>query len=251
MKFDVSGAPHALASNSVTRVMATVLFALLPAAAVHLWLFGPGLLVNVLIASVTAVLAEAACLRVRGRDVKPALRDLSAVLCAVLLAFCLPPLTPWWVTVTATGFAIIVAKQIYGGLGANLFNPAMAGYVVALVSFPEAMTRWPPVGHDVGVWDSVRPILTGAPGVLTWDALTMATPLDHLRTELSQMRMMSEILADDASSGRSGWLAFQLATLVGGLVLLWRKVIRWHLPVATLLGVALAQLLWMRKKSRD
>ena len=242
MKFNVAPAPHAASTNSVTRVMGTVLLALIPAGAVHVWLFGPALLLNILIASVTAIVAEAACLGLRRRPVVPALRDLSAILCAVLLAFCLPPLTPWWITVTATLFAIVVAKQVYGGLGANLFNPAMAGYVVALVSFPEAMTRWPPVSYDaaaLGLWDSLRPILTGTPGTLTWDAMTMATPLDHLRTELGQMRMMSEIMQSDAYSGLGGWQLFSLAALWGGCVLLWRKVIRWHLPVATLAGVAL------------
>ncbi|MFK8016277.1 MAG: RnfABCDGE type electron transport complex subunit D [Gammaproteobacteria bacterium] len=237
MKFDVGAAPHAAASNGVSRVMGTVLLALLPAAGVHVWLFGPGLLVNILIASATAVVAEAACLRARGRAVAPALSDLSAVLCAVLLAFCLPPLAPWWVTVTATAFAIVVAKQIYGGLGANLFNPAMAGYVVALVSFPEALTRWPSPALDLSLWESIRPILTGAAGTVGWDALTSATPLDHMRSELGQMRMMSEILASETAGRRGGWLTFQIAALVGGGVLLWRRVIRWHLPVATLAGV--------------
>lgn len=234
---NVAPAPHARAPRTVTVVMGWVLLALLPAAAVHLWLFGPGLIVNLFIATVTALLAEALCLRARGRAVAPALNDLSAVLCAALLAFCLPPLTPWWVTITAAAFAIIVGKQAYGGLGRNLFNPAMVGYAVVLVSFPEAMTRWPsPGGDTLSLMQSLSAIATGTPGDLGWDAVTMATPLDQLRVELGRMRMLSEIMSAGLA-GRQGWWLFQAAVLLGGLGLMWLKIIRWQLPVALLGGV--------------
>ena len=242
MKFDVAPAPHARPTRTLRQVMGLVLLALIPAALVHVWMFGPGLIINALIATLTAVAAEAACLRLRGRAYEPAVADLSAVLCAVLLAFCLPPLTPWYVTATGAAFAIVVAKQVYGGLGANLFNPAMAGYLVVLVSFPEAMTRWPALGDGNALsWlDSARLILIGAPPSTTWDAVTMATPLDQVRIELSQMRMLSEVLAGDALPGRGAWLAFQIAAAAGGVALLSLGIIRWQLPVATLAGVIVA-----------
>ena len=234
---NVTPAPHARAPRTVTVVMGWVLLALLPAAFIHVWLFGAGLIVNALIATFTATLAEALCLRARGRAVAPALNDLSAVLCAVLLAFCLPPLTPWWVTVTAATFAIVVGKQAYGGLGRNLFNPAMVGYAVALVSFPEAMTRWPAPGGDVlSIGQSLSAIATGMPGDLGWDAVTMATPLDQLRIELGQMRMLSEIMSGDMA-GRQSWWLFQAAVVLGGLGLMGLKIVRWQLPIALLVGV--------------
>lgn len=244
MKFETAAPPHTPAVTSVAKVMQKVLLALLPAAAVHVSMFGPGLLINALIAVFTALACEYAFLRARGKAPMPALRDYSAVVMAVLLAFALPPLTPWWVTASAAAFAIIFAKQLYGGLGFNLFNPAMAGYVAVLISFPEAMTRWPAVNwvdgaQAVGWLDTLRMIATGRPPAADWDVITMATPLDQVRNELGAMRMLSEVVAADNLHGRTAWLAFQAAVLAGGAALLALRVIRWQIPVATLAGVVL------------
>jgi electron transport complex protein RnfD len=113
--------------------MLRVLLALCPATLAHIWFFGPGLAFNMAIAVTACVGGEALILRLRQRPVGPALGDLSAVVTGVLLAFCLPPLTPWWITVCGGVFAIVFAKQLYGGLGFNPFNPAMAGYAVVLI----------------------------------------------------------------------------------------------------------------------
>jgi Na+-translocating ferredoxin:NAD+ oxidoreductase subunit D len=178
----------------------------------------------------------------------PQLLDLSALVSAVLLAFCLPPLTPWWITATGAAFAILFAKQLYGGLGFNPFNPAMAGYVVLLISFPEAMTRWlPPLGESFGLaatsldpLQTLRFTLTGLlPDGVSWDAISGATPLDDLRTQLSMARTVEEVRAGplygQPRRARLGmdrrWIA------LGGLYLLWRKIIRWQIPVAVIVGV--------------
>ncbi len=243
MSFERAPAPHLPARNSVSRVMGLVCIALVPAAAVHVFLFGPGLLINALLAVATALACEGAVLRLRGRDAAAALRDNSALVLALLLAFALPPLCPWWVTVTATAFATVVAKQLYGGLGFNTFNPAMAGYAAALVSFPEAMTRWPvttlaPDGYAAPGWgQSLAAILTGRPPAgMDWDAMTMATPLDQVQVELGMRRMISEVMAPENLVGEAGWIALQLAIVAGGLALLYLRVIRWHIPVAVLAG---------------
>lgn len=240
MQFEIAPAPHAAPSTTVGKVMRRVLYVLVPAAAVHVAAFGPGLLVNALIAALTALVCEVAFVRARGRDVMAAIGDWSAVVMAVLLAFALPPLCPWYVTVLASAFAIVFAKQLYGGLGFNLFNPAMAGYAAVLISFPEAMTRWPPVswadGAAAPAWGAaLGMIFTGAPPAAGWDAVTMATPLDHVRSELGAGRMISEMTLH----GRDVWLALQGAIAAGGLVLWKLRVIRWHIPIATLAGVVL------------
>jgi electron transport complex protein RnfD len=149
--------------------MAEVLLALVPGVAALVWFFGWGVLINIAIAGITALVAEAVMLKLRGRPVMPNLGDLSALVTAVLLGLALPPTLPWWLTVLGVVFAIVIAKQLYGGLGYNPFNPAMAGYVLLLVSFPLEMTRWlppAPLAEQLpSFMDSLRLILTGAPPV--------------------------------------------------------------------------------------
>jgi Na+-translocating ferredoxin:NAD+ oxidoreductase subunit D len=202
--------------------------ALAPGVIAFFALFGPGVLINLALAITTAVVLEALCLRLRGRDFR-ALRDLSAVLTGALLALALPPGAPWWIPVLGSGFAVLLGKQLYGGLGYNPFNPAMVGYVVLLISFPVSMTAWP------------------APG-MAWaaDATSQATALDHVRTALTQGRTLSEILGDPGFEHGllRGWAIVSLAYLVGGLFLLQQKTIRWQIPVGMLLGLSLTALVF-------
>ena len=140
MRFEVAPAPHARAFVGVPLVMRRVLYALAPAAICYTWFFGYGLVINFAIAAVAAMAMEAAVLRLRGRGTRHALRDGSALVTAALLAFALPPLVPAWIPALGSVVAITLAKQLYGGLGKNLFNPAMVGYVFLLISFPVEMT---------------------------------------------------------------------------------------------------------------
>ncbi len=252
MQFATSSSPHLAAPQSVTRVMGMVLLALVPGTLAMLWYFGWGLLINLAIAVATAVAAEAAVLRLRGRAVGATLIDLSAVVTAWLLALALPPLLPWWQTVLGTAFAIVVAKQLFGGIGYNPFNPAMAGYVLLLVSFPVTMTRWLPPevvsGQMLSLADSLHVIFSGSPPPgQSWDAITSATPLDQMRTELSQKRMIEEIRQSPlwGDFGGRGWEWVGNWFLIGGLFLVWRRVISWRIP-ASMLGALLlmAGLFW-------
>jgi electron transport complex protein RnfD len=252
MQFSSNSSPHLSGPNSITRVMGLVLFALLPGTLAMLWYFGWGLLINLTIAITTAVVAEAAIMRLRRRDVRNTLIDLSAVVTAWLLALALPPLLPWWQTVVGAAFAIVMAKQLFGGIGYNPFNPAMAGYVLLLVSFPVTMTRWlPPAGISgdaLSLADSLYIIFSGAPPIgQTWDAISSATPLDQMRTELSQNRMISEIRQSPlwGDFGGRGWEWIGNWFLVGGLFLLWQRVINWRIPLSMLIALLLiAGLFW-------
>ncbi len=236
-------APTTHGNDSVTRIMAWVLVALVPGIAVHVWLFGPGILVTLALATFTAVAAETAMLKARGYPVQPFLADLSAVVTAWLLALSLPTPAPWWLIVTGTLAAIVVAKHLYGGLGQNIFNPAMVGYAVLIVSFPAQMTQWPgPVeltGAPLTLAQSAAAVFAGDLPRATLDAVTMATPLDTLRTGLLQQYTVDEIMTRPVFGHFGGtgfeWLAF--AFWLGGLILWARRIIGWHAPMAFLAGL--------------
>ena len=249
----IISSPHLHGPASVTRVMGRVILALLPGLVVYTWVFGPAVLIQVGLAVVVAVTAEAVLLRVRGRPLKPFLSDLSAVLTALLLALAIPPLVPWWLTVVGVLFAIIIAKHLYGGLGYNPFNPAMVGFVVLLISFPVEMTRWPAAlglaGTAPDLADATRWIFTGTlPSGQDIDALSGATPLDSVKTALAQGSDYSAASAGQLFGlvGGAGWEWIQAGFLMGGLFLLATRTIAWQIPAGLLAGLLLPALLaWM------
>jgi electron transport complex protein RnfD len=243
MPFATAPAPHVVAPSSVGRVMRQVLYALVPTVVLHIVFFGPGLLIQIVLGVAIALLCEAAALRLRGKPLPPFLLDGSAIITAVLLALCLPPLAPWWLIVSGVAFAILLAKHLFGGLGANPFNPAMVGYAVLLVSFPARLLQWLPPDvpgmqpADLSLTETLATILTGSPPArFTWDAITSPTPLDALRTDLALGMTMGEAHASALFStfGGKGWEWINLATLAGGIWLLALKIIRWQIPVAML-----------------
>ncbi|NND58695.1 MAG: RnfABCDGE type electron transport complex subunit D [Gammaproteobacteria bacterium] len=240
--FSTAPAPHILGADPVSRVMRDVLLGLVPVVIVYVIFFGVGVIVNILIAAIVCVGCEAAIMKMRNRDVQLYVGDLSALVCASLLALALPPVTPWYVTVTGSLFAIVVAKHLYGGLGFNTFNPAMVGYVVLLIAFPVPMADlWlSPVGDGPGIGATLAAIFTGSPPVAGWDAVTMATPLDRVQGDLARGMMMTEVMADPVmdSAVVSAWTWINIAALAGGIYLMFRGVVRWHIPVSVLLGLA-------------
>lgn len=250
MQFATGTSPHLPRPNSVHLVMRRVLTALVPGIVALTVVMGIGVITNLVLCTVSALLLEAASLWLRGRPVQSQLNDLSAVVTAWLLAIALPPLSPWWLILIASGFAIMVAKHLYGGLGYNPFNPAMVGYVVVLIAFPLELTSWvAPIGAggaDVGLWQSLQAIVGG--GAASLDGVTAATPLDIAKTELIRGRTLDEIRNGVAFGiiGGHGWEWANLAFLAGGLWLLWKRVIQWQIPVSMLAGLAaMAGLFWV------
>ncbi len=237
---------------STQGMMFRVILALLPAAAAYAWLFGWGVVINILLAVTVALACEAAMLTVRGRPLRPAITDGSAILTALLLVFALPPLAPWWLTTIGVAFAIVVAKHLYGGLGFNPFNPAMIGYVVLLVSFPRELTLWSlPAGlaaHTLDFGATLSYIFSGAlPANLSIDALTSATPLDVMRTQLGLGQTTGEIMTAQpvfGFVGGKGWIWINLLLLAGGVWLIYRRLINWHIPVALLGSLFVISLLF-------
>lgn len=241
--FDTAPAPHLPAPRrSVRTVMGLVLLALAPGVAAHAWFFGPGIGLQILLATGFALAFEALALRLRGRPLRPFLTDLSAPLTAVLFALCVPPLAPWWVAAIGMAAAILLAKHLYGGLGHNLFNPAMVGVAVVVLCFPREFTQWlAPAGLQgaavPGLADSLQAVLTGRlPPPWGWDALAQATPLDSLRTLAGQGATLAEIRGQPlfGDFGGRGWEWIANFYALGGLFLLWKRVIPWQVPVALL-----------------
>jgi Na+-translocating ferredoxin:NAD+ oxidoreductase subunit D len=250
---NLNRSPYITNAPTVSSMMLKVLLALVPGIAVYAWLFGGGILITITLATLTALLTEALMLKLRKRPVQPFLSDYSAVITAWLLALAIPPLAPWWLIVVGTAFAIIIAKQLYGGLGYNPFNPAMVGYAVLLISFPVIMTKWPAAlsiaETKLNFMDQFHYIFsTTLPTNITIDAVTSATPLDYLKTQLKLNQEMTTIQSSPifGALGSQGSEFIALAYLAGGLFLWQQRIITWHLPAAFLgsIGV-IAGVFWM------
>ncbi len=238
--------PHGAMGMTTNQVMRMVCYATIPGFLAQIYFFGWGSLIQLVLCIVVALVSEAIILSLREKPIRRTLGDGSALLTGLLLALSIPPLAPWWISVIGVAFAIIIVKQLYGGLGFNLFNPAMAGYVVLLISFPVAMTNWQPIQpllmHSMSLTDAVFVIFSGfsTEGYSTSqlkmfiDGTTMATPLDQFNTSLAQQLTASEILDFDiyGEYGGMGSQWVNLGYLLGGLWLLRMGVIRWHIPVA-------------------
>lgn len=243
-----ASSPFMFASNTVTRMMLWVVIALVPGIIAQVIFFGWGVLINASIAIASALLCEAFILYLRKRPITPSLLDGSAFVTALLLAIALPPLTPWWIPFVGTAFAIIIAKQLYGGLGYNPFNPAMVGYAMLLIAFPKEMTSWLlPLGlsqHAMSFSELLQYSFHGVLSTsLTLDAITGASPLDLLKTQTHLEKSIPMILQQSSqyfgSLAGVGWQWINLWFLVGGLVLIALRIISWHIPVAMLAALAI------------
>ncbi|OGS92677.1 MAG: electron transporter RnfD [Gallionellales bacterium GWA2_59_43] len=245
----IAHSPHAHAPISINKVMGTVLLALTPATLFGFWLYGWPAVNLWAVSLIAAIVGEAFVLRLQQRAIKPALMDGSGILTAWLLALSLPPYAPWWIAVLGSLFAVIIGKQVFGGLGQNVFNPAMAARVMLLISFPLEMTTWiAPSVQAPGLLDSLRITFQSQP----IDGMASASLLGHVKTEFTrgiglEQALLGHYAPLDALWGsRAGSLGETAAVLLllGGLFLIARRIITWHAPVAMLLGVALPALVF-------
>jgi electron transport complex protein RnfD len=243
MGFLKVSSPHAHGPMTTARVMRLVLLATIPGLLALTWFFGFGTLMNVLWASITAMAFEALALKWRKRPLGFYLNDCSALVTAFLLGIALPPAAPFWLIMVGTGFAILICKQLYGGMGYNPFNPAMAAYVMLLISFPVEMTRWmAPKGSFAG--DLLGPIdalrYCFGFGRDSIDAITMATPLDVLKQNNSLL--IDDLWSQSPQFGQFagiGWEWANMGFLLGGIYLLYRRVFTWHGPLSMLASLSL------------
>jgi len=245
--------PHVAGAASVQKVMLLVCIALLPGTLMGIWQFGWPALYLFLITLGSAVLFEAICLKIAGKKVSFYCMDLSALLTGWLLAMTLPPWAPWWIGVLGSFCAIVIGKQIFGGLGQNLFNPAMLARTILLVSFPLEMTTWiapKPFGSEAAPGPSEGWGITWN-GIPQLDAVSSASMLGHVRTELTRGENVPDILLSlyDPIASAVGTTAGSLGEtsailfLLGGLFLIFKRVISWHIPAAIISTVALLSLI--------
>lgn len=201
--FTLSSSPHIRSNNSIQSIMRDVVIALLPATFAGIYFFKLQAALVILTSVLSCICAEALWQKLTHRPIT--INDYSAVVTGLLLAFNVPPSLPLWMVVLGSFFAIIVVKQFFGGLGANIVNPALAGRAFLLASWPTAMTTW------------------------TIDGATSATTLAILKSGQGNLPTMF-----DAFIGHMGGCIGEtsaLALLIGGAYLLYRRVITWHIPV--------------------
>lgn len=226
MKLIFSTTPHIHTSRTVRGSMLHVIVALLPALACSLYFFGLPVLAVLCVSVAVCVLTEWVITRFMLRRATT-IGDLSAVLTGVLLAMNLPSNLPLWMVAAGAVMAVGIAKMAFGGLGCNIFNPALVGRVFLLISFPVAMTTWPLPDAGFGDADGV----TGAT-VLSLVKLGQLTP-----AELPGSDMLI------GSMGGSMGEVSALALLLGFVYLLAVRIIKWHIPVAIVAGLALVDIL--------
>lgn len=218
-KWIVSSSPHVHSGDSIQKNMLYVVLALLPAYLVALYYFGVGALAVSVIAIASCIGFEAFIQRFVLKT-KVSISDGSAALTGLLLAMNLPSNLPWWMVIIGSMAAIGLGKMCYGGLGNNLFNPALVGRVFLLISFPAAMTVWPvPEPFSMAYMD----------------AQTAATPLSFMKFDQMLPPILNTIVGNEG--GSMGEVS-AIALLLGGLFLMWKKVITWHIPVSILATVA-------------
>lgn len=215
--FVVSGTPHVRSKESIQSIMRDVIIALVPATAAGIYYFGINALILIIAAIVSAVAFEAICQKVMKKPVT--VSDLSAVVTGLLLAMNLPAAAPVWVAIVGSAFAIIFGKQLFGGLGQNFINPALAGRAFLLASYPTEMTTWSvPNGLEVA------------------DAATYATPLAQLKAGYLDASLGELMLGQ--CGGTIGETC-AIALIIGGVYLLYKHVISWKIPVIYIATVAI------------
>jgi electron transport complex protein RnfD len=215
-KLIVSPSPHLHKEESTSRIMWMVAFCLLPAGAAGVFIFGLSALRVILLGVISALLTEAAIQLLTKKKVT--LLDGSALITGLLLAYNLPPGVPFWIPVVGSFFSIAIGKQVFGGLGQNIFNPALAGRVFLMASWPKYMTTF-----------------TRA---LNYDAVTSATPLALLK----EGKVMEHISYLDLFLGKRGGCIGEvciLALLLGAALLFIKGYLSWHIPVTYILTVGL------------
>ena len=230
-KLTVSLSPHLHSHNSISRSMWNVIIALIPALAVARWTFGVDALWVIAVSVCACMLTE--WLIERFMFHRPCtLMNGSAIITGLLLAFNLPSILPWWMVVVGAVVAIGIGKMSFGGLGCNIWNPALVGRVFLLISFPAAMTTWP-AGVSSGLVH-----MSGASGA---DATTGATLLATLNESNGEIGMSSVDFMDMAIGHMNGSLGEvgSIAILIGLVYMLITKVITWHIPVSMIGSAAL------------
>ena len=222
--------------STVSMLMFTVILGLLPALFLQIGFFGYQILGNLFFGIGFALFLEAVCLKLRNYPIRPFIFDGSAFVTAWLLIISVPANIPIWTLLIGIFFSIVVAKHAYGGIGSNPFNPAMIGYAVLLISFPKIMTNWPiSDGFEIRNFIQFSQFFSIANINEAYDAIVSATPLDQIKTSLF---LGKEVNALPISlSTLSSYQMIAILYFLGGIFLVYKKVITWHLPLSLILSI--------------
>ncbi len=236
----VSGSPHVHTDNSVKKIMYGVIYAMVPAMLVSVYFFGFDAIRVILLSVVACMLVE---FLIQKYVLKTAITiwDGSAIITGVLLAFNVPSNLPWWIIIIGAIVAIGVAKMSFGGLGKNMFNPALVGRVFLLISFPVQMTSWP--------------VPTPMGGTALTDAVTGPTPLGIMKEGLAAGKTVQDIMPEIPNYIQNLMTGYQggslgevsaIALILGAIYMLFRKIITWHTPGAYIGSVVIfSGILWL------
>lgn len=248
--FKMISSPHTHSNNLTANFMLWVIGAMLPVLVVQWYYFGYGVLIQAGIAVGLAIIIEIVVAKLRRKSTAFYLEDLSGILTALILAMAIPPYAPYWVIVIGVIVALLLAKHVYGGLGQNLFNPAMIGYALLLVSFPVQMTAWLPplalLNEPPTLADSFSLIFANVTTdgfsvhqlIQSVDGISSATVLDGSKQAVNTIKdnvmlgIQLEKLFANVLVG--GWGQVNLAFLLGGLLLIYKRIIHWQIPMAML-----------------
>ncbi|MDX1285831.1 MAG: RnfABCDGE type electron transport complex subunit D [Draconibacterium sp.] len=231
----VSPSPHVYSNDSTQKIMYRVVYAMIPALIWSVFVFGLDAL-KVTAIAVIACLAFEYLIQKYLMKVKPTITDGSALITGILMAFNVPSNTPWWIIIIGSLAAIGIGKLSFGGLGSNIFNPALVGRVFLLISFPVQMTSWP-----VNIRSGVDGVTAATPLSIIKEGLTNGTPISEISGNLPSA---TEMLFGTIG-GSLGEISAVLLVL-GGIYMLWKKVITWHIPVSIIITVAfIAGIFWL------
>lgn len=235
--------PHTHGAKSTGHVMRMVVYATLPGIGALTYFFGVGIIINVLLASLSCLAWEAVVLKLRNRPIGFYLKDCSALVTGVLIGVSLPPYCPWWLVLSGSFCAIVLAKHLYGGMGFNPFNPAMVAYALLLISFPVQMTQWAPPASLLAEGQTAPSLIAALNKIFlgtTIDGYSAATVLDVVKQNpglvLSDLYQKEPALNTGYWAG-AGWEWVNIAFLIGGLGLLALRIFTWHAPISMLVAL--------------
>lgn len=233
--------------KSINKIMFLVIIALLPGICVQFYYFGYGNSIQIILSIISALITEIIFLKVRNLPIIKSIKDNSAVLTAILIGISLPPLSPWWMIVLGNIFAIFIGKHLYGGLGQNIFNPAMVGYIMLFISFPTQINNWfinsYIYDNQLNMKKSFNIIFNKEKNNLkelnkNFDSISQATPLSLIKNKLQ----FSSFFNDNKIS-KYFWININISFILGGIFLIFINIIKWHMPFFFILSIIICSII--------
>ncbi|QCI15807.1 RnfABCDGE type electron transport complex subunit D [Buchnera aphidicola] len=247
-------APFIYKNYSVRKIMFLVIIACIPGILTKCYFFGSGTLIQIALCVISSLILESILLKMRSKKIKIHLKDNSAVLTAILLGVSVPSLLPWWMVIMGIFFSIVITKHLYGGIGQNIFNPAMVGYVILLISFPIHMNNWHERDFSISLFKDIKKsaniiFFENYKDTINYnhlnifpDIFTEATPLNNLKikSHFNRDSLISEDirLRNKIINTKNSWIYINISFFLGGVFLLLNRIICLRIPISFLITLA-------------